>query len=91
MRNRFFIQLSLRVTIIFTIAILHSFIPEMDFMREFFGDTPSADRGFMIDEYWNWGGRHYFYHWLMVVLFILSFINLFSWVNVKDRRKQIFH
>lgn len=79
MKTKAFLGIAWRIVLLFTIAMLFTFIPEQ--LRDFFGDTPviKADgwysRSFVEDD-WNWGVRHYWYFWMMFFLFILSLISL---------------
>lgn len=79
MKNIVYFNIAFRIILLSAVAMAITFITPH--MREFFGDTPATKiDGFyssgVIDVEWNWGIRHYWYYWTMIILFILSFINL---------------
>lgn len=76
MKWKLYFEVVLRIIILFSLAMLFTFIP--DHLRDFFGDrrrisTDIGDWG--MDVEWIWGGRHYWYYWMCVLLFILTLIN----------------
>jgi len=78
MKNKVFLGITVRIVILFTVAMLATFIPEN--LRDFFGDTPALevqDHTPEPDKYYDWGARHYWYWWMCVILFLLSMLNLF--------------
>jgi len=87
MKTNVYLGIALRIIILFTSASLATYLPEQ--LREYFGDTKVVPHKEMlyvteylvttdgeIDIYWNWGARHYWYFWMMILLFILSVINV---------------
>ena len=79
MKNKTFISIAIRIIILFGISILHTFIFEFQEVRDFFGDVQQTDMRKIHKEYdgfWIWGIRHYWYHFMMVILFILAGFNL---------------
>ena len=69
---KLFFGISIRIIILFSLAMAGTFIP--DHLRVFFGDTLS--NSIFGDPEWKWGVRHYWYFWMMCLLFILSAINV---------------
>jgi len=67
MKTNVYLGIILRIVALFTIAIAGTYIPEF-LPKNFFGDY--VDRG-----YQEWGIRHYWYFWMMVILCLLSMIN----------------
>ena len=81
MKQKTFFSIAIRIIIIFTIFMFAIFIP--DNLREFFGDTlreTPTTHAPRIDEWWNWGTRHYWYCWMCVLLFTLSMVDLIVYV-----------
>lgn len=90
MNNRVFFGIAGRIIIIFVIAIAMTFIPEN--LRGFFGDTYKPCTGTFKDNYGNvrildncnglidddyqWGIRHYWFYWMVFLLFCLSVVNV---------------
>lgn len=82
MKTNVYLGIALRIIILFTVGSLMTFLPEI--LRPFFGDTKfipevhgmwtKTEIG-SIDTAWNWGARHYWYFWMMVILFLLSAAN----------------
>lgn len=86
-------NVSLRIILIFVVAMLVSFIPDIPFMREFFGDTwcsienkhycggPTDERG----PHYVWAYRH----WLWAILgFILAIIQIMSIIFYAERKSE---
>lgn len=82
MKTNIFLNIALRIILIFGIGILMSFVHEH--LRVFLGDTKFVpynngyflkDETGAIDVKWEWGARHYWYFWMCVCLFALSLIN----------------
>lgn len=81
MKTQVYFGIAIRIIILFTIGSLMTFVP--DHLRAFFGDTVHVcDTGwhshgfFGIDKSYEWGARHYWYFWMMVLLFLLSLVNV---------------
>jgi hypothetical protein len=75
MTYKLYFSIASRIVLLFTFAILFTFIP--DELRSFFGDIPCTQNGlFEVDKDYCWGSRHYWYYWMMFLLFILSVISL---------------
>lgn len=74
MKHPVYFGIAARVVLLFAVGMLLTYIPEH--LRDFFGDTPCTKNCYNVDADWDWGARHYWYFWMNVVLFFLSFINL---------------
>jgi putative component of toxin-antitoxin plasmid stabilization module len=75
MTYKLYFNIAGRIILLFTCAILFTFIPNE--LRSFFGDIPCKENGvFRMDRDYCWGARHYWYYWMMFLLFILSLISL---------------
>lgn len=75
MKHVVYFSIAIRLILLFSVAIFMSFIPEH--LRDFFGDTlVPVNEQFGLDPEYNWGARHYWYFWLMVLLFVLPIVNL---------------
>lgn len=96
MKTKLFIKIILRVVILFTVAMFATFIPEN--LRNFFGDklhhhTKDCEKYYctnendMFDKAYDWGIRHYWYHNLALVLFLISVISLILYI-IKEVEKQ---
>lgn len=85
--------LSLRVVALFATAMLVSFSP--DYLRGFFCDIQLLPDKWgyisthgMIDEYWDWGYRHFLYFYMCLILFFIQAARLIMWVHeYKDEFK----
>jgi len=82
MKTQVFYGVATRIIILFLIGMFATFIP--NYLREFFNDTlhncANCDKWCNnindIDYLYDWGIRHYWYHWMMVTLFMLALLNL---------------
>lgn len=94
MKTKVYIGIAVRIILLFSVGMLASLATPL--MRDFFGDTLhvhtiSCAKQFdgCVEEYdvlYDWGSRHYWYFWMMVVLFILSIINfVVSVINIIDK------
>ncbi len=74
MKNQVYFGIAIRIIVLFSLSMLFTYISEH--LRDFFGDIHQRDRsGCIADENWIWGSRHYWFFWMMFLLFILSAIN----------------
>lgn len=79
MKTSLYLYIILRIVVLFSLAMASTFLP--DYFRGFFGDTKVVPNhngyvyGGMIDPDWNWGSRHYWFFWMMVLLFLLSLVD----------------
>jgi hypothetical protein len=74
MRTKIFIMIALRIILITAIGMAMTFAPE--YLRGFFGDKiAKCESHSLIDDYWEWGARHYWYYWCCFSLVVLSIIN----------------
>jgi len=74
-------KVSLRIIMLFVVAMIFSFIPEISFMRDFFGDVYcSIEHTSFEDQHseptWHWGWRHWLFLFMGVALFITQAIKL---------------
>lgn len=78
MKNEVYFGIVWRIVLLFSFAILGTFISDMPQMRTFFGDIPKERTPFSIelDDYWDWGVRHHWYFWMMLILFLVSVVNV---------------
>lgn len=81
MKTKVFFAIAIRIVMLFSVAIAFSFIPEN--IRGLLGDTPHIcpqDKIYhscgTIDPQWDWGGRHHWFYWMGVLLFLLSLANV---------------
>lgn len=77
MKTKVYLAIAFRLILLFGVGMLMTFATPH--MREFFGDTrfikTPTNYYDPIDSGWIWGARHYWYIWLMILLFVLSLIN----------------
>ena len=77
----YWIKLSLRVMVLFFLAMIVSFLP--DYFRSFFGDLPMDPKayhfGAMIDDNWDWGYRHYLFFYMCTILFGIQSARIIHW------------
>jgi hypothetical protein len=88
LRLSYYTRLSLHIIIVFTTAILVTFIP--DYLHGFFGDT-YCKYGYNYEpqnlcilksqfshhpDSWHWGIRHWIYSLMTIVLFIIQLIKI---------------
>lgn len=92
---KLYLTIVFRIVVIFSIAILSTFIPE--YLRDFFGDKiaplgrhwnyddmkwiPTVPEDGIIDTTYTWGARHYWYFWMMFLLFIVSIVDSIITIN----------
>jgi hypothetical protein len=79
MKFNVYFGIAIQIIALCVVGMLWTLItPEL---RTFFGDTPftktTSNWRDPVDSEWNWGARHYWYFWMMFLLFILSAINCF--------------
>ncbi len=74
MKQRLYYEIAARIVLLFLIAMLSTYIPEIPQLKLFFGDSfiPNGEHTY---EHTEWGVRHYWFFWIMMFLFILSLIN----------------
>jgi len=77
MKNQVFFGISFRIIILCLIGMFGTYISEIDGMREFFGDKLVFAPWSRTETEWDWGARHYWYFWMVTILFVWSLINLF--------------
>lgn len=74
-------KLSIRIIILFVVAMIVSYIPEMSIMRDFFSDSYctlencSTEWSHRKPE-WHWGWRHWLFLFMGLALFITQAIRL---------------
>lgn len=74
MKHIVFFGIAVRIVILFLFGMAFSFIP--DKLHGFFGDVyVERDYGVLVVSEWQWGVRHYWYFWMMFLLFVLSAVN----------------
>lgn len=77
MKTKVYLGIAVRLIILFGLGMLMSSVTPQ--LRYFFGDTicthkkTCAEFGMDID--YHWGVRHYWFFWLMTMLFLLSLLN----------------
>jgi hypothetical protein len=78
MKHQVYFGIALRIIILFSVAMAMTYVPDQ--LRGFFGDTPYPHGNYnqrdMVDEYWEWGVRHYWYNVMIISLFVLSAVNV---------------
>lgn len=90
MKYQVYFGIAIRIIILFSIGMLWTFINPA--LRDFFDDHQCKsiaineytkrpyfnceNSAFSVDEGWIWGARHYWYWWMMFLLFCLSLINI---------------
>jgi len=90
----FWWRLTAQITIVFFIGMMMTFVNDLIQCTGFFGDillSRPKENDFMVDEMHEWGARHYWYFWLMVILFILSLVRIVLWINwfwSKENKKR---
>ncbi len=73
MKWQLYLNIVARIIILFTLAMMFTFVPEH--LRTFFGDTYTNNHDGGIDQQWTWGNRHYWYFCMCMFLFIVTCIN----------------
>ncbi len=79
MSLKLYLLIALRIVLLCIIGMVATLLP--DLLRPMFGDilcNHETERHFnragLIDTSYHWGSRHYWYYWMMVLLFCLSLI-----------------
>jgi len=84
-------ELSLRIIALFVTAMAVSYSP--DYLREFFTDTKKPEGlhyySGIIDEYWDWGFRHYLYFSMCLALFAVQAIKIIKWSGSSERTFKV--
>lgn len=79
----FWAWLTLQIAILMIVGMMMTYVNDALQKSGFFGDThlsvKSSDDN--IDSWYTWGNRHYWYFWLMIILFILSLIRIGIWIQ----------
>lgn len=77
----FTLYLGIYIIVLFGLAILFTFINDAIQLAGFFGDIKLAEpvRSDMIDPWYKWGSRHYWYFWMCTLLFLLSLARIIMW------------
>ena len=70
MKTKLYLYIILRIVIFISLAMAFSYIPEN--CREFLGDTIKENPRGGVDEYYNWGTRHYWLHIGGILLALVS-------------------
>lgn len=96
----FWEKLSIRIVVLFLIAILSTFIP--DYLHSFFGDWLCKGSGNILlgmpyeyqycnygdwrfhNPMWHWGWRHWLWCFMCITLFIVNTIRIVHFINTKD-------
>ena len=74
MNTRLYFFIAFRIIFLFSIAIAATFLPEQ--LRAFFGDTLYGNQSNdLVDVFYQWGSRHYWFFWMMFLLFTLSLVD----------------
>jgi hypothetical protein len=79
MKINLLLEIAARIVVIFIAAILFSYLPETEFLKDIFDDQPckreyGCGAGFGNSAI-KWGARHYYYSWGVFFLFVLSIIH----------------
>lgn len=73
--SKIFNQLAVQIFIIGFIGIAGTFLSDYLIKNNFFGDTSTThDYGYGLRTCYEWGVRHYWYNWIVSILFILQVI-----------------
>ncbi len=98
MKHQVYFGITIRIILLFGVAMLATFIPEH--LREFFADEDCTNNVYymygkkfigcqgaeVINDGYDWGVRHYWYFWGMLLLFLLSLANVVvSIVNLVNK------
>lgn len=83
---KFWWMLTGQIVLLFVGGMLMTFVNDYLQSTGFFGDTLRTTKvrdpmGLNIDTAYDWGQRHYWYFWMMVVVFILSAIRIYMWAE----------
>ena len=78
MKTKLYLFIAFRIITLFGLAMASTFLPEH--LRDFFGDTKYVPTTFRsgdgtIDIAWSWGARHYWFFFMMALLFLLSLVD----------------
>ncbi len=77
MKTNVYLEIVIRIALLGFIGMMWTFIPEQ--LHDFFGDTLRGSN-------WDWGTRHYWYSFTMVLIFIVTLLNLgFSIAKVVNK------
>lgn len=81
--------ISLRVILLFTVAMFVSFIP--DYLHDFFGDwtCKGCNYGepgrYVHDPSLHWGYRHWLFLSMGIILFIIQAVDLIMYIDSKEK------
>lgn len=81
---KFIFLLSLQVILLFIVGMFGTFLSEYLQQIGFFADVYLKEpvfNEFSGSSHWEWGARHYWYFWMVVVLFILQIIRIVMFVD----------
>lgn len=78
----FTVYLSLWIVVLCSIGMAMTFLSEHLQSIGFFGDIkrPEPNRYEMIDHWFEWGKRHYWYFWMCLFLFLTSLARVIVWI-----------
>lgn len=81
--TKFTFYLSLWVIGLCTIGMFMTFASDFIQSSGFFGDVKRSvpNNETTIDEWYDWGARHYWYFWMCVFLFFISVVRIVMWIN----------
>lgn len=93
MKFSFWEQLSIRIIVLFVVAMLVSYVPQL--MPGFLGDWQCNDTSFhMGDHYnsphWHWGWRHWLWMFMCLCLFITQSVRIIIFIS-KKRNTSEYH
>lgn len=85
MKPQVYFGIAIRIILLFAVGIAMTFVTPH--MRTFFNDTPHIGMATTVmDEDWDWGIRHYWFHFMLILLFALSAINIMvGIINLVDK------
>lgn len=92
-------KVSLRVILLFTVAIFSTFVG--DYLHDFLGDWKCAGSGKLVDYHYegcnyrnyyhdailHWGYRHWLYLIMCIILFIIQVVGIVSYIDSKEEKQ----
>ena len=93
MKITFWEKLSIRIVILFVMAMFVSHVPQ--YMRGFFGDWWCTDvttfhyNSTYVTPHWHWGWQHWLWVFMCICLFIVQSVRIYYFIENQDRKGEI--
>lgn len=79
--QQFILLLAIQIVILFAIGIGMTYLNDAIQSSGFFGDVLLKEplKFCFLDEYHEWGARHFWYWWMCLILFLLGIARIVLW------------